>query len=211
MQRIQHEHTHTYTHRDSHTHTCALACARAHTHTHTHTHTCMSHTSGQWDWKKVFKKEKGFQWRFQRADKRQNGGQKHIIQICIQGLAGWVTNKMLTLLESEPTCKLLGRGPAAPGLWAGSGPSSALWCPLPDGQTNTNVQRPVWCTSYVLPSTKNPKKVKQSAQSQTSSVISSDSITELSVSPVHCCNFPQPSLAQDISSLHWEEQDLCSS
>ena len=39
---------------------------------------------------------------------------KETYQICIQGLAGWVTNKMLTLLESEPTCKLLGRGPAAP-------------------------------------------------------------------------------------------------
>ena len=41
--------------------------------THTHTHSCVS---GQWDWIKCFWKEKGFQGRFKRTDKRQNDGQK---------------------------------------------------------------------------------------------------------------------------------------
>ena len=39
----------------------------------THTQSCVS---GQWDWIKCFWKEKGFQGRFKRTDKRQHDGQK---------------------------------------------------------------------------------------------------------------------------------------
>ena len=47
-----------------------------HTHTHTHTHRVICHMSGQWDWRKVFWKEKGFQERFnwQRLNDRQETG-----------------------------------------------------------------------------------------------------------------------------------------
>ena len=56
--------THTRTHTHTHTHTRARARARGRAHTLTHTS-----TSGQGNWRKGFRKEKGFQGRFEGTDR----------------------------------------------------------------------------------------------------------------------------------------------
>ena len=57
--------THTRTHTQTHTHIHIYTRARARTQTYTLTH---KSTSGQGDWRKSFRKEKGFQRRFEGTD-----------------------------------------------------------------------------------------------------------------------------------------------
>ena len=75
---LAHTHTHTRarvragTHTHKHTHTHTHTCTHAHTHTPPHTNTQLdthTGTSGQGHWRKSFRKEKGFQGRFEGTDR----------------------------------------------------------------------------------------------------------------------------------------------